>query len=132
VPNSVADLVRRFENNELESSAFSHADHVRVAWGLLQHHDFFAALSRMRVGLRSLAARAGRATAYNETITLAFMAVIYERVEAARDRGWRAFAEQNADLLDKNMLKRFYTATRMTSAQAREGLLLPDLPGAAL
>ncbi len=130
MPDSIANLVRRFESGELDPATFRHGDHVRLAWGLLQHHDFFEAHSRLRAGLKSLAARAGRPGAYHETITLAFLAVIYERVQQDKDLGWDAFSRRHADLLDKAVLGRFYSPPRLSSREAREGLLLPDRSGA--
>jgi hypothetical protein len=131
VPLPLADLVRLFENDELEPAAFRHADHVRTGWALLQHHDFFEALSRLRTGLKSLAARGGRPAAYNETITVVFLALIYERIGTDQNAGCEAFLRGNRDLLDRGLLRRFYSPQRLTSAQARTGLVMPDLCGIA-
>jgi len=125
----IADLAREFENGELEPDRFRHADHVRVAWALLKHYEFFDALTRLRAGLKSLADRAGRPAAYHETITLAFLAMVYERLSKNIGADWETFALANADLLDKEALRARYSAPRLSSPEARRGFLLPDLSG---
>ncbi len=126
----IAGLARKFESGELEPECFRHADHVCVAWELLRHYPFFVALTRLRTGLKQLAARAGRPGAYHETITLAFLAMVYERVSKSGGSDWERFARDNADLFDKNALRALYSTPRLTSPEARLGFLLPDLGGA--
>ena len=125
----IADLARRFESGELEPECFRHADHICVAWELLSRHPFFEALTRLRAGLKQLAARAGRPGAYHETITLAFLAIVYERLNKTGGSDWERFAGDNPDLFDKNALRALYSTPRLTSPAARLGFLLPDLCG---
>ena len=129
MPDSIASLVRRLENGDLDPAAFRHDDHVRVAWALLQHHDFFEALARLRVGLKSLASRAGRPGAYHETITLAYLLLIHDRI-VTRGRGatWDDFAAANPDLLvwPSPVLSRYYSQDLLESDLARRHFRWPE------
>jgi hypothetical protein len=120
------DLILGFDSAALEASAFRHSDHVRVAWHFLKARDFFEAAARMRSGLRALAKTANAANLYNETITLAFLALIHERMAGDPAGSFADFAARNPDLFDKTALTRFYAPERLASPLARSGLILPD------
>jgi hypothetical protein len=74
--------------------------------------------------LRQMAARAGRPEAYHETITIAFLSVIAERMGDID--AFDAFASANPDLLDKRVLARWYGAEQLASDRARRTFVLPQ------
>jgi hypothetical protein len=88
------------------------------------------AISRFSTGLKLLAAKAGQPQLYHETITVAFLALINERRAADSATNWPDFEKQNADLLDKRCLEKWYGAEQLRSDLARRAFCLPILPPA--
>jgi hypothetical protein len=63
--------------------------------------------------LKAITARAGRAGAYHETITVAFLALIAERRAAGAHLGYESFARANPELMDKTILTRWRPPARL-------------------
>jgi hypothetical protein len=122
----VSAALRTFLHGETDAASFHHTDHVRMAFEILSHHpNFVTAATAYSSSLRKIAARAGNANAYHETITLAFLSLIAERMASASFDSFAAFAVGNADLLDKGALTRWYSAERLGSPVARATFVLP-------
>lgn len=123
------DLLAEFEAGRLDPAGFSHADHVRVAWALLgpAKVPFGPAYQRLRAGLSGLAARAGRPERYNETITLAFLSLVYEALNARPETAasFEAFRAAAPKLFDPAAVAGLYPPGVLSSAAARAGLILP-------
>src|SRR6185436_2547172 len=75
-------LIDAFESGTLED--FPHELHVRMAWCYLRRDPILVALPRFKAALRRFAAGKGKADRYHETITVAFMLLIAERLGPAR------------------------------------------------
>jgi hypothetical protein len=125
MPPPTAELTA-FLHGEIEARAFHHADHVRMAYEVLARHPFLEAATAVSNALKVMAHRAGNPGAYHETITLAFLAVIGERREAARFGAYEDFAAANPDLLDKRVLTRWYGPGKLWGETARRIFVLPD------
>jgi hypothetical protein len=121
------ELVRAFESGALPSDAFPHAAHVRVAWWYLQRHPILTALARFRTALQRFAAGKGKPERYHETITIAYMLLIAERLASSRELTWDEFASRNGDLLQwqPSVLAQFYPEDVLASPRAREVFVLP-------
>lgn len=125
----VSAALRTFLHGETDAKTFHHRDHVEMAFEILSHHpNFVTAASAFSSSLRKIASRAGNASAYHETITLAFLSLIAERMAGSSTRCFDAFATRNADLLDKEALSRWYSAERLGSPVARTTFVLPAPP----
>jgi len=122
------ELIQGFESGDLPTELFTHAEHVRVAWWYLTHEPLLVALARFKTALQRYASGKGRADRYHETITIAYMLLISERLGAAAEPGWAAFAARNPDLLEwqPSILSRFYPEDVLASAKAREAFVLPS------
>ena len=120
------DLLTRFEQFEIDAPNFHHGDHIKVAYGMLNKYDFVEACTRYASTIRAMAERVGVPEKFNVTITFAFMSLIAERKGQSNPDGLASFLASNPDLLDKNVLKRWYSEERLTSATARRQFLLPD------
>lgn len=116
----------RFMRGEIPTGEFRHRDHVRVAYEMLKRHDFPETVLLYSRTLRAMAQRAGRPEAFHQTVTIAFLALIAERMDAAQADDFAAFAQANPDLLEKTLLTRWYGAERLASKAARRTFLLPD------
>ena len=73
-------LVRAFEAGEEPAGGFHHAQHVHVAWWYLRTHPLPDALKRFSESLRRFAVAQGKPTLYHETVTVAFLLIISERL----------------------------------------------------
>jgi hypothetical protein len=122
---STVDELVALETGALDPALFPHPEHVRLAYEMLGRHPFGEAVTRFSRGLRLLAAKAGRPEVYNETITVAFLALIGERRARARQTDWREFKMNNSDLLDKRCLDPWYDADLLRSDVARTTFCLP-------
>lgn len=71
-----------------------------------------------------MAARAGKPESYHETVTVAFLSLIAERLDETRD--FEVFAALNPDLFDKGILCRWYRSDRLASDRARHTFVLPE------
>src|SRR5215469_11880106 len=126
----ISDGLSRFLRGELDPATFHHADHVRTAYEMLERHPFIEAAAPYSAGLKVLARKAGRPDAYHETITLAFLSLIAERMSERTFENFEAFAAANSDLMEKSALSRWYTPERLNSERARKVFVLPDRPSA--
>ncbi|MFC2969888.1 hypothetical protein [Acidimangrovimonas pyrenivorans] len=117
-----------FDAAEIDPAAFSHRDHLAVAFEALRQDEFFAASARIARGLRGLAAKAGAPEKYSATITLAFISLVAERMQEGQD--FDAFLAANPELLN-GALKRLYSSQRLADPRGRSVALLPDLGAAA-
>jgi hypothetical protein len=116
----------RFVRGQIAAADFSHRDHVRMAHQMLQRHDFAETVLHFSHALRAMTQQAGRPESFNQTITIAFLALIAQRMERAAGADFAAFAAANADLFEKALLARWYRPEQLTSALARRSFLLPD------
>lgn len=119
-------LLADFESNRLTPGAFAHADHVRVAFELLKRTGFLDAARRYENGLKAFTAKAGVPQKYNLTITLAFLALIAERLSGDPQADWERFAGSNPDLFERACLAKWYSPARLAAPAARAHFLLPD------
>ena len=122
------ELIAAFESTGLPAEQFTHEAHVRVAWWYLRATSLPDALARFSTALRRFAAAKGAATKYHETITVAYMLIIAERLERARGLTWGEFAAANPDLLVRSPspLSRYYSDALLSSDRARTAFVPPD------
>ena len=132
---------------------FHHADHIRVAWIYLQRLPFPEASRRMAESLRHFAASKGAHMKYHETITRAWMLLVWGALEQDRQGSgertpsseagpdvlpgaahtnhaaadFDAFAAAHPGLLDVHALKRFYSSPLLASPAARTDFVTPDI-----
>lgn len=122
-------LVQTFEAGREPAGGFHHREHVRVAWYYLQRHALPEALSRFSSTLRAFAAAQGKPNLYHETITVAYILFINERLDgAARDMPWEEFAARHPELLGwkPSLLDRYYSDATLKSDRARRTFVLPE------
>ena len=123
--NDCPDLAR-FVRGEIAPTAFPHREHVRMAFEMLRRHDFAETTLHFSRALRSMAQQAGKPHAFHQTVTIAFLSLIAERLEDGPWEDFSAFARDNPDLLDKGALTRWYRPERLASERARRTFVLPE------
>ena len=120
------EFLRALESCRLAESEFGHAAHVRAAYLYLQQSDFAVTLDRIRRTIRNYAAHLGKPDRYHETITVAYVALIQEHIVArGSSSGWEAFARENSELFEPDLLGQFYPRALLGSELARKVFLLP-------
>lgn len=126
----IEELVRGFEDCTLPKTRWTHHAHLTVALWYLRRHPREEAARRMRDGIRRYNHSVGGSpTAYHETITLAWLAVIGRFLGAAER------AESDAELTrqlvaacgDRDHLLRYYSRAALFSEDARQRWVPPDL-----
>jgi hypothetical protein len=121
------EFLSALERCELAPEAFTHAAHVRAGYLYLRAGGFDAALGRIRAAIRRYAAHLGKPDKYHETITVAYLALIQQRLTERGDAsGWTRFREQNLDLFEPDLLLRHYRRSELESELARRIFVLPQ------
>jgi hypothetical protein len=122
------ELIQGFESGDLPVELFTHAEHVRVGWWYVRQEPILLALARFKAALRRYATGKGKPDRYHETITIAYMLLIAERLAGVREMAWPEFAARNPDLLQwqPSILAQFYREDVLASAKAREVFVLPE------
>jgi hypothetical protein len=123
--SATADLAR-FEAGDVPAATFGHGDHVRMAFAMLAQAGFAEGAARYGSAIRRMAMSAGKPEAYHATITLAFLALIGERMASDEISDYAHFAAANPDLFEKTILSRYYSEARLNTPIARATFLLPD------
>ena len=117
--------LEQFMRGEVDPGAFPHREHVRMGFEMLRRYDFAEAVFHYSRTLRAMTARAGKPQAFHQTITIAFLSLIAERIDSGDYPGFEDFARANADLLEKSALARWYPSRRLATDAARRTFLLP-------
>lgn len=130
-PPSVNDddmFLLRFESCTLPESEWTHLAHVRVAWLYLSRHSPGTALRKVCDGiLRYNTEVLNRPEKYSETVTVAFLHVVLDRMRSSES--WQCFATRIDDLLDPMtpILLNYYSQALLFSDAARLQFVEPDM-----
>lgn len=122
-----AEFLAAFERGRLDPGAFDHAAHIRAAFLLLREADFLDAARRYGRAVQALAEKAGAPEKFNVTITLAFLALIAERMSG--ETSAYALMAKHPDLLDRHALSAWYPEPARL-AEGRTSFRLPAIPTA--
>jgi len=118
-------LLEKFENGTIEVSQFGHREHVQTAWEMLRAYPFIDAFARYSRQLQRIATAAGAPDKFNLTVTLSFMSLIAEALDATPELNFEEFYSAHPDL-GQNPLKGWYSDQRLGSDLARKIFLMPD------
>ncbi|MBS0373638.1 MAG: hypothetical protein JSR73_03605 [Proteobacteria bacterium] len=126
------DFLSRLEDGTLAPSEFSHRGHLRAGFLYLRQHDFPGACVAMKRSIQAFAARLGKAGLYHETMTIAYLALMAERLaEEPAGLGFEAFLERYPELTSVEYFRRYYPAGELDSPEARVTFVLPRPRGPA-
>ena len=123
------DFLESFHTGALLLPEFDHRAHVRAGYLYVTRFGLGLAIERFGRDLRAFAAAHGKHGLYHETITVAFLALINERIAIGGARGWDGFAAANADPFGRDSLTTFYAPEEPASPEARRVFLLPRRRG---
>jgi len=121
------EFLAQVEEGTIAAERFSHIAHVRAAFLLLRDSGSFAtAIDRMSRALKRIAEGAGVPEKYHETITVAFLALVHERMaNAPAEEDWPTFIARNRDLVLSNPLAEYYSRDQLEDPLARRVFVLP-------
>jgi hypothetical protein len=126
-----SDLAR-FMRGETDPRTFAHREHVRMAFEMLRRYDFATAALHYSHALRLITEKIGKPEKFHQTVTIAFLAIIAERLESSEATDFETFIAAHPDLESKATLARWYGTERLNTAAARRTFLLPDPLGSGI
>ncbi|MGO9801831.1 MAG: hypothetical protein ACLPTM_16170 [Steroidobacteraceae bacterium] len=118
--------LERFVHGEIDPAHFPHREHVRMAFEMLARHDFAETVLHYSRALRAMTLKAGKPEAFHQTLTIAFLSLIAERMAGGATGDFAVFAHAHPELLEKSAVARCYRAERLASEAARRTFLLPE------
>ena len=114
------------ESTTLPAAEFTHRAHVRAGFLYLRRHDFPGACVAMKRAIQGFATSLGKATLYHETMTIAYLALIAERIaDEPPGIAFDAFMERYPELLSMEYFRRYYPAGELDAPEARATFVLP-------
>lgn len=126
---SLDTFVRAFEACTLPKAEWTHAAHVAVGTVYLRRYDL-EALPKIRTAIqRYNASQGGPPTAYHETLTIFWLSVISEKLQAAENLSDLSAVQITHKELgkDSRLFKSYYSFDVVASQEARAGWVAPDL-----
>lgn len=130
-----ARFLRQFEARTLPFEQWTHRAHVRVAYLYLCENAFEQALARMRQGVQRYNAAnnvpESETSGYNETTTHAFLHLIaavksaYAKTHPVATS--EEFCDMHPQLMNKHVLRLFYSPQRRMDPRAKTQFVEPDL-----
>jgi hypothetical protein len=128
-------FLQQFEDCSLPFDLWTHRAHLKVAFLYARAHPFDIALGKMRSGIKAYNAvhkvPETETSGYNETTTCAMMQLVaatiaaYESVFPTPTAD--AFCDTHPQLLNKHVLRLFYSPQRRMHPDAKDRYVEPDL-----
>jgi hypothetical protein len=106
---------------------FGHRQHIHLTWLAVRRFGTPAAADLISDGIKRTATYAGPPQKYNATVTRAWVELVGHHTINSDAAMFDDFARQNAALLDKKLLTRFYRSSTLASDSARTGWVEPDV-----
>jgi hypothetical protein len=122
------EVMQAFEACQLDPAKFHHDDHIRLAWLCVQRYGAQEAETKLLYGLRRFAKRAGVPQKFMHTTTVAWTRLVATaHTGSPRTVNFSEWIQSRPELLDRNLLARYYSPGRLETAEARSGWVEPDL-----
>jgi hypothetical protein len=121
--------LRRFLRGDVDAHHFPHREHLRMAFEMLRRHDFAESVYLYSQALRLMTSRAGRPEVFNQTVTIAFLSLVAERMHVSGPEDFAALERDHPELLDRRMLRRWYRPERLALSVAHRTFLMPEPSG---
>jgi hypothetical protein len=127
-------IVRAFENGTITRERWRHAEHLTVALFYVWHHDFDAALDKMRAGifnlLRAFAVDLTKEMPYHETLTVFWTRTVLDFKDSKNGAPIHETCNELIEHFDKDYPLKFYSRQRLFSDQARAKFVEADIKNA--
>ncbi len=109
--------------------AFDHRAHLALAHAAVTELGLSTALAQLPPRLGAIASDAGAPDKYHETLTLAWLLLLGERMSRCGG-GLEALLARHPELLDLDLPARYYRRSTLASEEARRSFVPPDEIGA--
>src|SRR5687768_3883520 len=100
-----ADFLQQIEGCTLRKEAFTHRNHVRLAWLYLNDRQTGDADARIAATIQRYATSIGAATKYNHELTMKWMRLVEAAIAATPAESFETFITARPELLDKHAFK---------------------------
>ncbi len=125
-------FLHRFESADFGCDEWKHRHHVKIAYLYLLDSPLDVAIDRMRDGLNNLNARHKVPDAidrgYHETMTEAWMRVVHATLKNFGPKeSSDAFCDEHPHLLQRTLLRLYYSRGRIMTAEAKTHFVEPDI-----
>lgn len=129
---NTVEFIEAFENTTLPKELWTHEAHVHAAWYYARSRPFDDALEAMRTGIQKynlvIGVDAGDDSGYHETVTVAWMRIMHSMVQGrSAEEAFDEFLDAHPELLEKQILLRYYSRACLVSSEARAGFVEPDI-----
>jgi hypothetical protein len=129
------EFLKKFEDCSLPFEQWTHRAHVKVAFLFLRDHPSAEALEKMRSGIKAYNAAhdvpESDTQGYNETTTCAMMQLVAATIAAYGSEFPTPTADDFCDthpqLMNKHVLRLFYSPQRRMHPDAKMRFIEPDL-----
>ncbi|HYL77202.1 MAG TPA: hypothetical protein VEU96_23510 [Bryobacteraceae bacterium] len=122
------EFLSAFERCEIPNEQFRHRDHLRLAWIYLRLYGKPEAGTRIAEAIQRHAVHNGAPGKYHETMTLAWMELVYRAMRSLPDAaGFDEILDAFPHLLQKSALAQYYSSGVLESETARRVFVEPDL-----
>jgi len=127
-PMSDDAVLQAFEACQLDPAKFHHDDHIRLAWLCVQRYGAHEAETKLLDGLHRFTQRAGVPQKFMHTTTIAWTRLVAAaQTGSPRTVNFPKWIQSRLQLLDRNLLAKYYSPGRLETEKARSGWVEPDL-----
>lgn len=126
------EFLSAFEQGTLPAEAWTHAAHVRAGFLICREASWDIALQTIRQRIQHLNAVTNTPEAidrgYHETITQAFLRLIFAaNLRTGPYTSSAHFCEMHPELMDKKVLRQFYSREQIMTWEVKRAFVEPDL-----
>ncbi len=124
-----AIFLAAFASCQLPRSEWTHRAHLRMAYLYLREYpDVDRLLPTVRRRIRTYNESNRNRTGYHETITVAFLRLVADRLRRGAFPDFATFEQENSDLFafGGEVISRHYERGTLFSPEARAGFVAPD------
>lgn len=120
------EFLAALESCTLPPALFDHRGHLRAGFLYLRRHDFPGACVAMKRAVQGFARSLGREGLYHETLTIAYLSLIAERLaDDPTDLPFDRFLERYPELSSRAYFERYYPRGTLDTPEARSTFVLP-------
>ena len=121
-----ARFLVELEAGTLPPAEFDHRGHLRAGFLYLRRYDFPGACVAMKRAIQNFATRLGKANLYHETLTVAYLALLAERLaEEPLQLDWQSFTERYPELGSREYFERYYPRGSLERPETKATFVLP-------
>jgi CDP-diacylglycerol--glycerol-3-phosphate 3-phosphatidyltransferase len=117
------DFLAAIRSCSYPAASFHHADHLRLAWLLLERLPLCGAQQQLCELIRNFAKSLGKEARYHHTITIAWTCLLASHAETF----FAEFLSLHGARASAALLEEFWTRALLMSDAARQGWVEPDI-----